>query len=280
MVTESERNINAHIGAGFGKKSADKLYTELSGQVVILDGDEQNIQATDTLYIKSCTDCEFRLPATTTVTKLFIESCRNVTFDLQGRILTHTVELWKSQTVQLKVQTCVQTLQIDLCNGVNVHYHDCLTNFNRLVWSATELLRLELCESADVNHQLLTGSAMMLAANPIVDPKQDQFIVRLVPNKISGKRVLMNEMIVRLANGFPTTEREARQFDAKQEANLKALAKQLMGPTFNIGNNHLKKSNHGGVSCEASASPKLGRNDPCNCGSGKKFKKCCGSDIF
>ena len=21
--------------------------------------------------------------------------------------------------------------------------------------------------------------------------------------------------------------------------------------------------------------PKLGRNDPCNCGSGKKFKKCC-----
>lgn len=24
------------------------------------------------------------------------------------------------------------------------------------------------------------------------------------------------------------------------------------------------------------ASPKIGRNDPCSCGSGKKFKKCCG----
>jgi uncharacterized protein YecA (UPF0149 family) len=24
-------------------------------------------------------------------------------------------------------------------------------------------------------------------------------------------------------------------------------------------------------------SPKIGRNDPCLCGSGKKFKKCCGS---
>ncbi|MBI5100740.1 MAG: YchJ family protein [Nitrospirae bacterium] len=24
------------------------------------------------------------------------------------------------------------------------------------------------------------------------------------------------------------------------------------------------------------ASPKVGRNDPCSCGSGKKFKKCCG----
>lgn len=22
--------------------------------------------------------------------------------------------------------------------------------------------------------------------------------------------------------------------------------------------------------------PKIGRNDPCTCGSGKKFKKCCG----
>lgn len=24
------------------------------------------------------------------------------------------------------------------------------------------------------------------------------------------------------------------------------------------------------------ATPKVGRNDPCSCGSGKKYKKCCG----
>ena len=24
--------------------------------------------------------------------------------------------------------------------------------------------------------------------------------------------------------------------------------------------------------------PKIGRNDPCPCGSGKKYKKCCGKD--
>jgi len=28
---------------------------------------------------------------------------------------------------------------------------------------------------------------------------------------------------------------------------------------------------------EVHASPKVGRNDPCPCGSGKKFKKCCGA---
>ena len=25
--------------------------------------------------------------------------------------------------------------------------------------------------------------------------------------------------------------------------------------------------------------PKTGRNDPCPCGSGKKYKKCCGKDL-
>ncbi|HAH44109.1 MAG TPA: hypothetical protein DCM07_04505, partial [Planctomycetaceae bacterium] len=25
--------------------------------------------------------------------------------------------------------------------------------------------------------------------------------------------------------------------------------------------------------------PKVGRNDPCPCGSGKKFKKCCGKNL-
>jgi uncharacterized protein YecA (UPF0149 family) len=28
------------------------------------------------------------------------------------------------------------------------------------------------------------------------------------------------------------------------------------------------------------AEPKVGRNDPCPCGSGKKYKKCCGKMEF
>jgi SWIM/SEC-C metal-binding protein len=27
------------------------------------------------------------------------------------------------------------------------------------------------------------------------------------------------------------------------------------------------------------AAPKIGRNDPCPCGSGRKFKKCCGNGV-
>ncbi|RKZ70382.1 MAG: hypothetical protein DRR19_33410, partial [Candidatus Parabeggiatoa sp. nov. 1] len=28
---------------------------------------------------------------------------------------------------------------------------------------------------------------------------------------------------------------------------------------------------------ELRTGPKIGRNDPCSCGSGKKYKKCCGA---
>lgn len=42
------------------------------------------------------------------------------------------------------------------------------------------------------------------------------------------------------------------------------------GPHCNHGHHHVETFRREG--------PKVGRNDPCVCGSGKKFKKCCGSD--
>ena len=32
---------------------------------------------------------------------------------------------------------------------------------------------------------------------------------------------------------------------------------------------------HGGPGTLVRAAPRIGRNDPCPCGSGKKYKKCC-----
>lgn len=69
----------------------------------------------------------------------------------------------------------------------------------------------------------------MAQRNPKINAETDQFIIRLLPNKLTGKPQLANELIVRLENGFPTTEREARQFDERQEANLKQLAKEILG---------------------------------------------------
>lgn len=41
------------------------------------------------------------------------------------------------------------------------------------------------------------------------------------------------------------------------------------GPHCNHGHHHDLKP-------VVRSAPKIGRNDPCSCGSGKKYKKCCG----
>ncbi len=74
-----------------------------------------------------------------------------------------------------------------------------------------------------------TGSTAIAETNSKIDAKTDQFICRLLPNRVTGQLQLLNELIVRLENGFPTTEREARQFEERQEANLQALARNLLG---------------------------------------------------
>ena len=47
---------------------------------------------------------------------------------------------------------------------------------------------------------------------------------------------------------------------------------------FNANANANANSNSGSAKAEPAkpSVPKVGRNDPCPCGSGKKYKKCCG----
>ncbi|MBC7428888.1 MAG: SEC-C domain-containing protein [Bacteriovorax sp.] len=44
------------------------------------------------------------------------------------------------------------------------------------------------------------------------------------------------------------------------------------GPNCNHGHHH----HHELLKPIVRETPKVGRNDPCSCGSGNKFKKCCG----
>ena len=50
---------------------------------------------------------------------------------------------------------------------------------------------------------------------------------------------------------------------------------------FVDGDSHVHEEgqghHHAPKTPEVREGPKVGRNDPCTCGSGKKFKKCCGS---
>lgn len=53
--------------------------------------------------------------------------------------------------------------------------------------------------------------------------------------------------------------------DEKEQASEPAV--HVHGPNCNHGHEQAKPITR--------QSPKIGRNDPCLCGSGKKFKKCC-----
>lgn len=78
---------------------------------------------------------------------------------------------------------------------------------------------------------------------------------------VAGK--LKTEKVVRLDNGFPTTQREKNAFDARQEENMRKLSQEMFG---DIKLQLPRKPREG---------PKVGRNDKCPCESGKKYKSCC-----
>ena len=74
----------------------------------------------------------------------------------------------------------------------------------------------------------------------------------------------MTEKVVRLENGFPSTQREVNAFEQRQEANMRILLQDMMGD-LNISLPRKKREG-----------PKVGRNDKCPCSSGRKYKSCCG----
>jgi uncharacterized protein YecA (UPF0149 family) len=47
------------------------------------------------------------------------------------------------------------------------------------------------------------------------------------------------------------------------------------GDDCGCGHDHHHHHHHGSVVTYQRAAPKVGRNDACPCGSGKKYKKCC-----
>ena len=73
-----------------------------------------------------------------------------------------------------------------------------------------------------------------------------------------------------------------KQTDNRQKQLIQARAQKPVHGGKNVKDKHtvIPESEHSEiVQKEAAeplrAGPKIGRNDPCSCGSGKKYKKCC-----
>jgi len=201
------------------------------------------------IYFKNCHNSHYAIDEY--CTKLLIEGCTNCSFTVNGKIVTSTVDIWRSDNVQLNINTFVGTLQADVCKKLSITYNK-KEHLQTIVWAQVYDLALDFLDGPE--HKMITGFEHESQKYPNLALHMDQFIIRFV------KDVLMSEQIVRLNNGYPTTEREAKEFDRRQEENLQKLAKQM---GISVGK---KKT----------TTPKQKPNETCSCGSGKKFKKCHG----
>ena len=213
--------------------------------------------ATATLLFHKCKGGEYTVNSMTT--KVFIEACQDLTIHLNGKIITHIVEVWNCDRLVLNVGSAVKTLQLDKVDIIDISFRRRL-DFQTIVWAGVEGLKLrfddwkkfklpELFQASFSEEVTKHGDQQ-----PPLSSETDQFIVRIVAEK------LLQELVVRLSNGYPTTTREADAFDALQKRNAAAMAK-AAGITIKPKQNVVKAP---------------GRNDPCHCGSGRKYKVCHG----
>jgi len=262
LTEEEEKKLKENLDNGFTQKMNQKIkIIQLKEETKLFT--DKDVESTETLFFKSCENCKFVVAAMST--KICIEKCKGCSFIFNGKVITQVQELWNNINVNVFNNTVIKTVQVDLCNGAVICFNK-TDSFNRVVWAATEKLKIHFKDKEAAHHVVDTGITEMKKLNPTINEKVDQFIVRLIKNKVTEKVDLRNELIIRLDNGFPTTEREEREFQRRQEANLQKLTNELLGKNIHLG----RRKDIG---------PKIRRNDPCKCGSKKKYKNCCGSDL-
>ncbi|CAG8546705.1 6579_t:CDS:2 [Ambispora leptoticha] len=159
--------------------------------------DSEIISPSSTVFIRNCNNSEYILDGV--CTKVMIENCNNLILKANKKIITSTIEIWKSQNITLKINSQVQTLQLDECHKVSVEY-DSVEHFHSIVWTGTKELELTILEGGEVKHEIKTTQE---SDNPA------QSIIRLINGKFADER------LIRAEKGYPITERELQEWKEK-----------------------------------------------------------------
>eukprot|EP00730_Choanoeca_flexa_P019510 TRINITY_DN9534_c0_g1_i1.p1 TRINITY_DN9534_c0_g1~~TRINITY_DN9534_c0_g1_i1.p1 ORF type:complete len:345 (+),score=99.96 TRINITY_DN9534_c0_g1_i1:97-1131(+) len=244
MSAEDVKRMQAMLGAAKSKDS--KVFANLKGEnITVAAGD---IDPRSTLVFANCNDCTFVIDSL--CTKVFVQSCASLNLTFNAKIVTHTVEMYKCSAITGRFGSKIGTMQLDLVEGCDITFKK-QAHFGSIIWAGCQQLSVKFDDSEQT---ALTGFDAMQEDYADLNKERSQFKMSFVAGK------LLNEKVVRLANGFPTTKREKDAFEARQERNMKAAA-EAMGIV---------------VPNKKKEGPKVGRNDPCSCASGRKYKKCCG----
>lgn len=251
MATDDRR---AQAQLGNAKEQEIHHIKDKKGEKIHLRNEDIKPEAT--LYIKGCEDCE--IDFVSKCTKIMIEGCRRCTVSLRGRILTNIAEVWKCADFKMHITSDVRTLQLDICRNLSIEFGS-RDHMKNVVWAGVYNMSIAFQDEPQTP-PYINGFDHMKLQYPDLSPITDQFYVRIVKGEI------LAEQVVRLANGYPTTEREAQAFDTQKEQNEKNAEEFIRKRLADAGVTLGRKKKEG---------PKVGRNEPCACGSGKKAKKCC-----
>jgi len=239
---------------GGGKNQAAKFIVGTKDQTEILG--EESFKTNSTVLFKDCINCNYTVNQM--CTKILIDGCHNTTITVNEKIVTSTLDVYKSNNFKLVLNTKIGTLQMDMCSNLKVEFHK-KEDFHSLIWAGVHDLSLSFLDSPDT---ILTGYDQMKILHPELRETIDQFIIRFVHDKLTSTDNLLNEQIIRLINGYPTTEREKKIYDDRQEEALQILAK------------------NAGIVIGKKSEKKTPPNAICpKCASGKKYKKCCGKNL-
>jgi len=132
----------------------------------------------------------------------------------------------------------------------------------------------ELLEAAKVDYLLENKTSMRLKKYfkdtwKLEDPQIEMTIINLYGDIQENEKEEVIEDIVDALGDASENDLQKLLVEFNSFINNTRLWK-LKGYTFNELNSEDNNT----------SSPKIGRNDPCICGSGKKYKKCCGSKVI
>lgn len=237
-----------------GKAGKVKAWSNLSNEKKVLG--EDDISADEVIVFTKCKNCEYTV--NTHCTKVFINHCEDLTLRLNGKIITATVEADYCERLNLLIGTQVGTLQVEQCKKINAVYaaRELLSGY--VIWAGCFLFRIQVGQG-ETPDLMRCDFGLTAKFDKTVNLERTQFKVWYGPQ---GK--LVCDKIIRLKNGFPTTQREDAEYERKREADVSKLAER-MGITI-----HRKCDNP-----NATGWSKCKPNQKCPCGSGKKYKKCC-----
>ncbi|KAJ3113826.1 hypothetical protein HDU96_002868 [Phlyctochytrium bullatum] len=217
-------------------KLQNQYITDLENETKHLDA--TTLPPNNALYIRKLKNCT--LVVDSTITKVLIEDCEGTSVTIKGRVITQMLEIWRCNGCKLEVNTTIQTVQVDMCQDLKMHFA-AKDHFSSMVWAKSENIQLSFGDykGPELNADGIFASGLELfkAANPETQiwPDLDQFIVRFL------KGVLTTEIVIRVGGGYASTDREDTEAVKRKNMIMEKVAETFFKSVdFKSLTNHVK----------------------------------------